>query len=47
MRSWSSGSMSARRWRRSRRMVNIGGTVIAGEDDPLELNPLTAQLLRA
>jgi Xaa-Pro aminopeptidase len=29
------------------RMVNIGGTVIVGEDNPLELNPLTAQLLRA
>lgn len=29
------------------RMVNIGGTVIVGEDGPLELNPLTAQLLRA
>lgn len=29
------------------RMVNIGGTVIVSEDDPLELNPLTAQLLRA
>jgi len=27
--------------------VNIGGTVIVGEADPVELNPFTAQLLRA
>jgi len=25
----------------------VGGTVILGEDGPIELNPLTAQLLRA
>ena len=29
------------------RAVNLGGTVIIGEDDPIELNPYTAQLLRA
>jgi len=29
------------------RAVNLGGTVIIGEHDPLELNPYTAQLLRA
>jgi Xaa-Pro aminopeptidase len=29
------------------RAVNLGGTVVIGEDDPIELNPLTAQLLRA
>jgi hypothetical protein len=29
------------------RAANIGGTVIIGEDGPIELNPLTAQLLRA
>jgi Xaa-Pro aminopeptidase len=29
------------------RAVNLGGTVIIGEDGPIELNPLTAQLLRA
>jgi hypothetical protein len=28
------------------RAVNLGGTVIIGKDDPIELNPLTAQLLR-
>jgi Xaa-Pro aminopeptidase len=28
------------------RAVNLGGTVIIGEDDPIELSPLTAQLLR-
>jgi Xaa-Pro aminopeptidase len=27
--------------------VNLGGTVVIGDDDPIELNPLTAQLLRA
>ena len=31
----------------SGRAVNLGGTVILGEDGPIELNPLTAQLLRA
>ncbi|HVX44519.1 MAG TPA: peptidase, partial [Mycobacteriales bacterium] len=29
------------------RMANLGGTVIVGDDAPIELNPLTAQLLRA
>lgn len=29
------------------RMVNLGGTVVVGEDDPIELNPRTARLLRA
>lgn len=29
------------------RAVNLGGTVIIGDDDPIELNPYTAQLLRA
>jgi len=29
------------------RAANIGGTVIIGEDDPIELNPYTARLLRA
>ncbi|NUR30121.1 MAG: M24 family metallopeptidase [Catenulispora sp.] len=29
------------------RAVNLGGTVVIGEDGPIELNPLTAQLLRA
>lgn len=29
------------------RVVNLGGTVVIGEDDPVELNPFTAQLLRA
>jgi Xaa-Pro aminopeptidase len=28
------------------RAVNLGGTVIIGEDDPIELNPFTARLLR-
>jgi Xaa-Pro aminopeptidase len=28
------------------RAVNLGGTVVIGEDGPIELNPLTAQLLR-
>ncbi|MCO5972428.1 hypothetical protein [Actinoallomurus soli] len=27
-------------------MVTIGGTVLVGEDEPVELNPLTAELLR-
>ncbi|GAA2010472.1 M24 family metallopeptidase [Catenulispora yoronensis] len=27
--------------------VNLGGTVVIGDDGPIELNPLTAQLLRA
>lgn len=29
------------------RAVNLGGTVVIGDDGPIELNPLTAQLLRA
>lgn len=29
------------------RAVNLGGTVVIGEDGPIKLNPLTAQLLRA
>jgi hypothetical protein len=29
------------------RAVNLGGTLIIGEDGPIELKPLTAQLLRA
>lgn len=29
------------------RMVNLGGTVVVGDDDPIELNAFTAQLLRA
>ncbi|MDI2127047.1 M24 family metallopeptidase [Yinghuangia seranimata] len=29
------------------RAVNIGGTVVIGEDDPTELNPFTARLLHA
>lgn len=29
------------------RLVTMGGTVIVGEDGPIELNPYTAQLLRA
>lgn len=28
------------------RMVNLGGTVVVGNDDPIELNALTARLLR-
>lgn len=31
----------------SRHIVTIGGTVIVGEEEPIELNPSTAQLLRA
>jgi hypothetical protein len=27
-------------------MANIGGTVVVGEPEPIELNPWTAQLLR-
>lgn len=30
-----------------RRLVTLGGTVIVGDDDAIELNPYTAQLLRA
>lgn len=30
-----------------RHIVHLGGTVILGEDQPLELNPYTAQILRA
>ena len=30
-----------------RRPVTLGGTVIVGDDEPIELNPYTAQLLRA
>lgn len=30
-----------------RRRVTLGGTVVVGEDGPIELNPYTAQLLRA
>ena len=30
-----------------RRPVTLGGTVVVGDDGPIELNPLTAQLLRA
>jgi Xaa-Pro aminopeptidase len=29
------------------RIVTIGGTVIVGDDGPIELNPYTAQLLCA
>lgn len=29
------------------RLANLGGTVVVGADDPIELNPLTAQLLYA
>ncbi|MEV0649084.1 M24 family metallopeptidase [Phytomonospora sp. NPDC050363] len=29
------------------RVVNLGGTVVIGEDDPVELNPYTARLLQA
>jgi len=29
------------------RLGSIGGAVIIGEDGPIELNPLTARLLRA
>jgi hypothetical protein len=29
------------------KLASIGGTVIIGEDGSLELNPLTARLLRA
>ncbi|WP_236050950.1 M24 family metallopeptidase [Nonomuraea cypriaca] len=31
----------------ARHMVHIGGTVIVGEDEPIELSPYTAQILRA
>lgn len=30
-----------------RHLVHVGGTVIVGEDEPLELNPYTAQILQA
>lgn len=30
-----------------RQLAYLGGTVIIGEDEPIELNPSTAQLLRA
>ena len=30
-----------------RHVVHLGGTVIVGEDEPIELNPYTAQILRA
>jgi Xaa-Pro aminopeptidase len=30
-----------------RRLAYIGGTVIVGDDEPIELNPYTAQILRA
>ena len=30
-----------------RRKATIGGTVIVGKDDPIELNSLTARILRA
>jgi Xaa-Pro aminopeptidase len=30
-----------------RRKATIGGTVVVGQDEPLELNPLTARILRA
>jgi len=30
-----------------RKLASIGGTVIIGEDGPIELNPLTARLQRA
>jgi hypothetical protein len=30
-----------------RHLVHLGGTVVVGEDAPIELNPYTAQLLRA
>ncbi|MET9064270.1 M24 family metallopeptidase [Streptosporangium sandarakinum] len=29
------------------RLANLGGTVVIGDDDPVELNPFTAQLLRS
>jgi Xaa-Pro aminopeptidase len=29
------------------RLANLGGTVVIGDDDPIELNPFTAQLLRS
>jgi Xaa-Pro aminopeptidase len=29
------------------RLANLGGTVVIGEDEPIELNPFTAQLLRS
>jgi hypothetical protein len=29
------------------KLASIGGTVIIGDDGPVELNPFTAQLLRA
>jgi Xaa-Pro aminopeptidase len=29
------------------RLANLGGTVVIGDDDPIELNPFTAQLLHA
>ncbi|WP_433444842.1 hypothetical protein [Nonomuraea sp. CA-141351] len=30
-----------------RHLVHLGGTVIVGDDEPIELNPYTAQILRA
>ncbi|MFD9431920.1 hypothetical protein [Streptomyces sp. NPDC060002] len=30
-----------------RHLVRLGGTVIVGEGEPIELNPHTAQILRA
>jgi hypothetical protein len=30
-----------------RRRVTLGGTVLVGDDDAIELNPYTARLLRA
>lgn len=32
---------------RGRHLAHVGGTVIAGENEPIELSPYTAQILRA
>ncbi|WP_256862525.1 hypothetical protein [Microbispora sp. GKU 823] len=29
------------------RLTNLGGTVVIGEDGPVELNPFTSHLLRS
>jgi hypothetical protein len=31
----------------ARRTANLGGTVVVGDDAPIELNPFTARLLHA